>query len=44
MNLTTFNPVMLILIVGVVLAIGVALWMYMQKKRTEKLRVLQVWP
>ena len=38
MNLTTLSPVMLILIVGVVLAIGVALWMYMQKKRTEKLR------
>jgi hypothetical protein len=41
MNLTTLNPAMLILIVGVVLAIGVALWMYTrysQKKQTEKLR------
>jgi hypothetical protein len=38
MNLTNLNPVILILIVGVVLAIGVALWMYMRKKRTEKLR------
>ena len=38
MNLPTLNPVMLILILGVVLAIGVALWMYMQKRRTEKLR------
>jgi hypothetical protein len=38
MNLTTLNPVMLIIIVGVVLAIGVALWMYMRKQRTDKLR------
>ncbi len=38
MNLTTLNPVMLILIVCLVLAIGVALWMYMQKKKTQKLR------
>jgi hypothetical protein len=38
MNLTTLNPITLILIVGVVLAIGVALWMYMAKKRTQQLR------
>jgi hypothetical protein len=38
MNLTTLNPVMLIVIVGVVLAIGVALWMYMAKRQTQKLR------
>ncbi|MGP0073877.1 MAG: hypothetical protein ACLPWF_18335 [Bryobacteraceae bacterium] len=41
MRFTTFNPSMLIVIVGVVLVIGVALWMYMkyeQKKSTQKLR------
>ena len=38
MNLTTLNPVMLILGVCLVLAIGIALWMYLQKKRTQKLR------
>lgn len=38
MNLTTINPIMLIPIVAVVLAIGFALWMYMRKKRTQKLR------
>src|SRR5579864_3506682 len=38
MSLTTLNPVMLILIVCLVLAIGAALWMYMQKKQTQKLR------
>jgi len=38
MNLTTLNPVMLILIVCLVLAIGTAVWMYMQKKQTQKLR------
>jgi hypothetical protein len=38
MNLNTLNPVMLILIVCLVLAIGAALWMYVQKKRTQKLR------
>jgi hypothetical protein len=38
MDLTTLNPAMLILVAAVVLAIGVALWMYMRKKRTEKLR------
>ncbi len=41
MNLTTLNPPMLIAIVGVVLAIGIALLIYMkyaQRKRTENLR------
>jgi hypothetical protein len=38
MNLTTLNPVMLILIVCLVLAVGTALWMYMKKKQTQKLR------
>jgi hypothetical protein len=38
MSLTTFNPAILILIVGVMLAIGVGLWIYMHKKRTAKLR------
>ena len=38
MNLTTLNPVVLILSVCLVLAIGVAIWMYMQKKETQKLR------
>ena len=41
MSLTTQSPSILIVIVGIVLAIGVALWMYMkyaQKKRTHELR------
>jgi ABC-type nickel/cobalt efflux system permease component RcnA len=38
MTLTNLSPAMLITIVGVVLVIGVALWMYMRKQRTEKLR------
>ena len=38
MSLATLNPVMLILIVGIVLAIVLALWMYMQKRRTQELR------
>jgi hypothetical protein len=38
MNQTTFNPVTLILIVGLILAVAVALWMYIQKKRTQDLR------
>jgi len=38
MSLTTLNPVMLILIVCLVLAIGIALRMYLQKKQTQKLR------
>lgn len=38
MNLTILNPVTLILGVCLVLAIGVAFWMYLQKKRTQKLR------
>jgi ABC-type nickel/cobalt efflux system permease component RcnA len=40
MRFTTLNPSMLIVITGVVLVIGVALWMYKryeQKKRTQKL-------
>src|ERR1700694_5053515 len=38
MNLTALNPTMLILLSGLVLAIGIALWMYIQKERTQKLR------
>ena len=41
MRLTTLDPSTLIAIAGVVVAIGVALWMYMkyvQKKRTRNLR------
>ncbi len=38
MNLTTLNPATLVLIVGLVLAIGIALWTYVQKERTHKLR------
>src|SRR5271154_4334830 len=41
MSLTTITPLMMIVVLGVVLAIGVALWMYIQsvqKKRTQKLR------
>src|SRR5258707_6847320 len=38
MNQTTFNPVMLLLIVGLILAVAVALWIYIQKKRTQDLR------
>ena len=38
MSLTTLNPSMLIVIVGVVLAVGVGMWIYMQKKRTQQLR------
>jgi hypothetical protein len=34
----TLSPAMLILIVGVLLAIGIVLWLYMRKARTEKLR------
>jgi hypothetical protein len=36
MNLN--NPVVLIVILAVVLAIGIALWMYIRKERTQKLR------
>ncbi len=46
MRFTTLNPSMLIVIVGVALMIGVALWMYRkyeQKKRTQKLRS-KIWP
>jgi hypothetical protein len=41
MNLTTLNPGIVIAIVAVILAIGIALWMYVkyaQKKRTQELR------
>jgi hypothetical protein len=38
MNLSALSPVMLVLIAGLVLAIGIALWMYIQKERTQKLR------
>jgi hypothetical protein len=38
MNLTALNPAILILIAGLVLAIGIALWIYMKKERTQKLR------
>ncbi len=34
----TISPIMLILIAGLILAIAVALWMYIQKKRTQELR------
>ncbi len=36
--MSDLSPTMLILIVVVVLAIGFALWMYIQKERTQKLR------
>lgn len=38
MNLTALSPVTLILVAALVLAICVALWMYIQKERTQKLR------
>src|ERR1700730_18051567 len=41
MSLTTLTPAIVIAIVAVILAIGVALWMYVkygQKKRTQELR------
>ena len=38
MNLTALSPVTLILAAALVLAICVALWMYIQKQRTQKLR------
>ncbi len=38
MNSTTLSPVILILIAALVLATGVAVWMYIQKQRTQKLR------
>jgi len=38
MNSTALNPVILILIAALVLATGFALWMYVQKQRTQKLR------
>jgi hypothetical protein len=38
MKLTALSPAMLILIAGLVLAIGIALWIYIRKERTRKLR------
>jgi hypothetical protein len=38
MNLTNPDPVLLILSVCLVLAIGVAVWLYVQKRRTQSLR------
>jgi hypothetical protein len=41
MSLTTLNPAIVIAVVAVILAIGIALWMYVkyaQKKRTQDLR------
>jgi hypothetical protein len=38
MNLATISPVLLILLAALVVAVGVALWMYIQKERTQKLR------
>jgi len=38
MNLSNLNPVMMILIAVAILAIGAAVWMYIQKKRTQDLR------
>jgi len=38
MTLTELNPVVLILIACLVLAIGIALWIYILKTRTQKLR------
>ena len=38
MSIDTLDPVMMTVIVVVVLAIGVALWMYIRKNQTKKLR------
>ena len=38
MSLSNLTPGMMILIAVAILAIGVAVWMYMQKKRTQDLR------
>jgi hypothetical protein len=38
MNITTLNPAILILTAALVIAIGVALWIFVQKQRTQKLR------
>lgn len=38
MNVTAINPVMIILIAVLILAIGVAAWMFVRKERTQKLR------
>ena len=37
MNLTALNPVILMLAAGLAVAIGIALWMFVQKERTQKL-------
>ncbi len=38
MSETNFSPVMLILLAALVLAIAFGVWMYIQKRRTQKLR------
>jgi hypothetical protein len=38
MSLSNLTPAMMILIAVAILAIGAAIWMYMQKKRTQDLR------
>jgi FtsZ-interacting cell division protein ZipA len=38
MSLSNLNPVMMILIAVAIVAIGVAVWVYIQKKRTQDLR------
>jgi len=38
MNLTSLSPAVLILTACLVLAIGIALWMFISKQRTQKLR------
>lgn len=38
MSLSNLTPAMMILIAVAIVAIGVAVWMYMQKKRTQDLR------
>jgi hypothetical protein len=38
MNFTALSPAILIILAALVLAIGIALWMYVQKQRTQKLR------
>jgi hypothetical protein len=38
MNFTALSPAILILVAALALAIGIALWMYIGKQRTQKLR------
>jgi len=38
MNFTALSPAILIILAALVLAVGIALWMYIQKQRTQKLR------